>query len=109
MFEIYEVVVYRENFKVSLFRKVNDTLFASRQQCKDENNDVMQLLVKLLMNRLYGELKRKDLEEKFAFKSKFWMMNEYDGKRREVIGEYHMVITLFKWSMKKDWTMKLKN
>ena len=41
--EIYEGVIYRENFKVSPFRKVIDKLFALRQKYKDEGNDVMQL------------------------------------------------------------------
>ena len=60
--EIYEGIIYRENFKVSPFRKVIDKLFALRQKYKDENNDVKQLLVKLLMNSLYGENIRKDIE-----------------------------------------------
>ena len=47
--EIYEGVIYRENFKVSRFRKVIDKLFALRQKYKDEGNEVMQLLVKLLI------------------------------------------------------------
>ena len=34
--EIYEGVVYRENFKVSPFRKVIENLFALRQKYKDE-------------------------------------------------------------------------
>ena len=38
--EIYEGVIYRENFKVSPFRKVIDKLFAFRQKYKDEGNDV---------------------------------------------------------------------
>ena len=67
--EIYEGVISRENFKVSPFRKVIDKLFALRQKYKDENNDVMQLLVKLIMNSLYGELIKKDIEKKFACKS----------------------------------------
>ena len=50
--EIYEGVIYRENFKVFPFRKVIDKLLALRQKFKDESNDVMQLLVKLLMNSL---------------------------------------------------------
>ena len=78
--EIYEGVIYRKNFKVSRFRKVIDILFALRQKYKDENNDVMQLLVKLLMNSLYGEQIRKDIEEKFACKSEMWMVTEYDEK-----------------------------
>ena len=81
--EIYEGVIYRENFKVSPFRKVIDKLFALREKYKDENNDVMQLLVKLLMNSLYGENIRKDIEEKFACKSEYWMMTEYDERVKD--------------------------
>ena len=44
--EIYEGVIYREKVKVNPFRKVIDILFKLRQKYKDENNDVMQLLVK---------------------------------------------------------------
>ena len=60
--EIYEGVICREKFKVSPSRKVIDKLFASRQKYKDEGNEVMQLLVKILMNSLYGEQIRKDIE-----------------------------------------------
>ena len=38
--EIYEGVLYRENFKRSPFRKVIEKLFALRQ--KNEHNDLMQ-------------------------------------------------------------------
>ena len=48
--QIYKGVIYRDNFKENPFRKVIDKLFAFRQKYKDEGNDVMQLLVKLLMN-----------------------------------------------------------
>ena len=81
--EIYEGVIYQEIFKVSPFRKVIDKLFALRQKYKDEGNDVMQLLVKLLMNSLYGEKIRKDIEEKFACKSELWMQTEYDEKVKD--------------------------
>ena len=81
--EIYEGVIYRENFKVSPFGKVIDKLFALRQKYKDEGNDVMQLLVKLLMNSLYRENIRKDIEEKFACKSEAWMMSEYDERVKD--------------------------
>ena len=81
--EIYEGVIYRENFKVSPFRKVIDKLFALRQKYKDKNNDVMQLLVKLLMNSLYGENIRKDIEEKFSCKSEVWMLTEYDERVKD--------------------------
>ena len=39
--EIYEGVIYRENFKAVPFRKVFDNLFVLRQKYKDEGNDVM--------------------------------------------------------------------
>ena len=81
--EIYEGVIYRENFKVSPLRKFMDKLFALRQKYKNEGNDVMQLLVKLLMNSLYGENIRKDIEEKFACKSEYWMMTEYDERVKD--------------------------
>ena len=78
--EISEGVIYRKSFKVSPFRKVIDKLFALRQKYKDKNNDVMQLLVKLLMNSLNGENIREDIDEKFARKSEAWMMIEYDER-----------------------------
>ena len=81
--EIYEGVIYKENFKVSPFRKVIDILFALRQKYKDEGNEVMQLLVKLLMNALYGEQIRKDIEEKFACQSEMWMQTEYDERVKD--------------------------
>ena len=76
--EIYEGVIYRENFKKSPFRNVIVKLFALGKKFKDENNDVMQFLVKLSRTSLYGENIRKDIEEKFACKSEAWMMTEYD-------------------------------
>ena len=81
--ELYEGVIYRENFKVSPFRKVIDKLFALRQKYIDENNDVMQFLVKLLLNSLYGENIRKDIEEKFTCKSEMWMQREYDERVKD--------------------------
>ena len=76
--ERFEGVIYRE--KVSPFKKVIDKLFELRQKYKDENNDVMQLLVKLIMNSLYGEQIRKDIEESYQCKSEMWMMTEYDER-----------------------------
>ena len=81
--EIYEDVIYRENFEISPFRKVIDKVFALRQKYKDEGNDVMQILVKFLMNSLYGEDIRKDIEEKFSCKSEMWMQTEYDERVKD--------------------------
>ena len=75
---IYEGVIYRENFKVSPFKKVIDKLFELRQKYKDENNDVMQIIDNLLMNSLYGEQIRKNIEENYQCKSELWMLTEYD-------------------------------
>ena len=76
--EIYEGVIYRENFKVSPFRKVIEKMFALRQKYKDEKNDLMQGLVKLIMNSLYGVQIRKDINESYSCKSETWMKTEFD-------------------------------
>ena len=78
--QVYEGVIYRENFKVSPFKKVIDKLTELRQKYKNEIIDAMQLLVKLIMNSLYGEQKRKDIEESYQCKSEMWMMTEYDER-----------------------------
>ena len=83
LIEIYEGVIYREIFKVGPFIKVIHNLLALRRKYKDEGNDVMQLLVKLLLNSLYGENIRKDIEEKFACKSEYWMQTEYDERVKD--------------------------
>ena len=81
--EIYEGVFYRENFKVKPFRKVIDILFALRQEYKDHRNDVMQLLVNLLVNSLYGENNCNNIEEKLVCKSEMWMQTEYDERVKD--------------------------
>ena len=60
---IYESVFYRESYKVSPFRKVIDRLLALRQSYKKKNNDLLQLLVKLIMNSLNGEQIRRILKK----------------------------------------------
>ena len=62
------------------FKKVNDKLFELRQKYKDEKNDVKQLLVKLIMNSLYGEQIRKNITDSYECKSEIWMMTEYDER-----------------------------
>ena len=65
---------------MSPFRKVIDKLFELRQKYKDENNDVMQLLVKLIMNSLHGEQIREDIEESYQCKSEMRMKTEYNER-----------------------------
>ena len=90
--EIYEMFTYLENFKVSALRNVIDKLSALGQKDKDENNDVMQMLVKLILNYLYREQIRKDIGESFAGKSEYWMMTKCNGRviiyRRISYGNY---------------------
>ena len=86
--EIYEGVIYQENFKISPFRKAIDELFALGQKYEDENNDIMQLLVKLFMNSSYRELLRKGILESYQCKSEMWMRTEYD----ERVLDYQQVI-----------------
>ena len=69
---------FRENFKISPFRKVIEKLFALRQKYKDEHNNLMQELVKLIMNSLYGAQFRRDNLELYCCKSEHWMQTEYD-------------------------------
>ena len=76
--EIYEGVIYRVNFKISPFRKVIEKLSALRQKYKDEHNHLMQKLVKLIMNSLYGVQIRKDIDQYYKRKSQHWMETEYD-------------------------------
>ena len=78
--EIYECVVYRETFEESPFKKVIDKLFELRQKYKDENNDVMPLLVNLFMSSFYGEQRCKDIEESYQCKSEMCMQTEYDER-----------------------------
>ena len=82
--EIYEGVIHRENFKVNPIRKIIEKLFASRQKYKDEKNDLMQGLVKLIMNSLYGVQIRKDINELYSCKSETWMKTEFD----EIVLDY---------------------
>ena len=74
--ETYGGVNYREKFKISPIRKVIDKLFALRQKYKDGGKEVMQLLVNLLMIGVYGEETQKDIEERLACKSEYWMFSQ---------------------------------
>ena len=78
--EIYEGVLCRGNFKITPFTEILFELFALRQKFRDENNNVMQFLVKVSLNSLYGENTRKVVDESFACNSEYWMMSEY-GER----------------------------
>ena len=78
MIEIYEGVIYRENFKISPFRKVIEKLFALGQNYENEKHDLMEVLVKLIMNSLYGVQIRRDIIEAHYCNSETWMKTEFD-------------------------------
>ena len=96
---IYEGVNFRENFKISPFRKVIEKSFASRKKCKDEHNDLMQGLVKLLMNSLYGVQIRRDIAQSYKCKSQHWKETEYDDN---VLENWRLANGTYIVNLKKD-------
>ena len=76
-------MIYREISLVSPVGNVIDILFALRQKYKDENNEVMQILVKFFLNSVDGEQIRRDIEKNFACKSEYSMFSEYDEQIKE--------------------------
>ena len=97
--EIYQGVIYRGNFKISPFRKVLEKLFALRLKHKDEENDLMQSLVKLIMNSLYGVQIRRDISQSYYCKSETWMKTEFDGN---VLDDWRLPNGKYIVKMKKD-------
>ena len=70
--------MWKKNFRISPFKKVLEKLFALTKKYEDEHNDVMQGLVKLIMNSLYGVRIRNVIIEYYKGKSQHWMETEYD-------------------------------
>ena len=99
--ETYEGVIYRENFKIPPLRKFIEKLFALGQEYKKEYNDLMQGLVKLLMNSLYGVQKHRDSDQTYKCKSKHWMETGYDDNVlnywRLPNGNYTIVLEKKRW------------
>ena len=71
-------MTYRENFKISPFRKVIEKNICLKKKYKDEKNDLMQALIKLIMNSLYGVQIRRDINESYHCKPETWMKTEFD-------------------------------
>ena len=76
--EINEGVFFRGNFRISPFTKSVEKLFALRQKHKDEKNYLLQGLVILIMNSLYGVQIRRDINESYYCKLETWMKTEFD-------------------------------
>ena len=99
MIEIYQGVIHRENSKISPDRKVIEKLFALKQKYKDEGNDLMQRLIKLSMNSLYGAQIRKEINESYCCESENWMQTEYD---ENVLDYWRLTSGNYIVKMKKD-------
>ena len=81
--EVYEGVLYRENFKESPFKEFINNLFKLRAKYKSEGEDILQEMVKLIMNSLYGQTIRKDIEEEFSCKTEHWMKTKFDDRVKD--------------------------
>ena len=76
-------MLYRENFKESPFKEIINNLFELRAKYKSESEDILQEMVKLIMNSLYGQTIRKDIEEEFCCKTEHWMKTEFDERVKD--------------------------
>ena len=70
-----------------------------RQKYKDEKNDLMQKLIKLIMNSLYGVQIRRDINESYYCESETWMKTEFDEK---VLDYWKLTNGNYIGKMKKD-------
>ena len=73
MIGIYKRVIYREQFEISPIEKFIAKLFALRQKYKEERNDCMQTLAKLIMNSLFRVQIQKETNGSYESKSQYWM------------------------------------
>ena len=76
--EIYEGVIYDQFFKTSPLKKFIEKLFEIKNKFKCEGRDVMQLLVKFIMNPFYGQTIGKDFNCELFCKTVFWMETNFD-------------------------------
>ena len=81
--EIYEGVIYRENFKTPPFRNFIKDLFDLRLKYKKEGEEILQEMVKLIMNSIYGQTIRKDIDDEYLCKSEQWMKTEFDERVKD--------------------------
>ena len=81
--EVYEGVLYRENFKESSFKEFINNLFELRAKYKSQGEDILQEMVKLIMNSLYGQTIRRDIEGELSCKTGHWMKTEFDDRVKD--------------------------
>ena len=90
--QIYEGLIYRENFKIPPCRNFIKELFDLRKKYKEQGNDVLQSLVKLIMTSIYGQMIRKDITEEYVCKSEHWMRTQFDERGKDLFGNFQMEI-----------------
>ena len=71
---------YKENCESSLIRRGIEILFNSRIKYKEEGNDIMQTLVKILMNSLNDENYGRDITDVNKCKSGYCMSTGNDER-----------------------------
>ena len=54
-----------------------------RLKYKSEGQDILQEMVKLIMNSIYGQTIRRDIEDEFCCKTENWMKTEYDERVKD--------------------------
>ena len=89
LIEIYESDIFEKKFIVNPLKRVFEKLFALTRYYEDQGDEVMELFVDMVMNSLYAEQIRKDIEEECACISELRKLTEYD----ESVEEY--------WSIEK--------
>ena len=58
-------------------------MFDLRLKCKSENNEILQEMVKLIMNSIYGQTIGRDIEDEFCCKTEQGMKTEYDERVKD--------------------------
>ena len=86
---IFEEVIYRENFKNSPSRKVIDFLFYLKLEYEEEVNGLMVELIKLTMICLCGQSIRKAIDEEHFIRSENWLLKNND----ELVVDYEPIPT----------------
>ena len=76
--EIYEILIYRENFKLSPFRKIIEKLFTLGQTFEDEGNALMQKIVISIINTLYGIQIHRYFSQFYKCNKQNWIETEFD-------------------------------
>jgi DNA polymerase type B, organellar and viral len=77
---IYEGVIFTSHYEESPFKKFVEHLFELRLKYKKESNDIMQNLVKLMLNSLYGKTIQKDINKEVHIWSEETLREKFDER-----------------------------